>query len=159
MSAARAFLGALLWLDAPNALDACRHVEPETDLVDPRLIKLMAAIVRLAERGIAPDPVAVELDLRGSGDVTGAEQTKAAGLLLIDLYGQAVTAGSVSYYRSALLSESLRRRVAMAGERLTQAAETGSDDSLILTVLVELDGIKAVRDRRYRAGQRVEVSA
>ena len=159
MSAARAFLGCLLWLDAPNALEACRHVEPETDLVDPRLIKLMASIVRLAERGIAPDPVAVELDLRGSGEVTGAEQTKAAAMLLIDLYGQAVTAGSVGYYRSALLSESLRRRVVLAGQRLTQAAETGSDDALIPTVLAELDGIKAVRDRRYRAGRRIEMAA
>lgn len=159
MTADRAFVGCLLWLDAASAVDACQHVDPLADLVDPRLTKVFASVGRLAERGIAPDPLAVELDLRGSGDLSGGEQIKAAGLLLAELYGQAVSAGSVGYYRHALLSDSLRRRVALAGERLTQAAETGSDDALIPAVLAELDGIKSARDRRHWAGRRIEVAA
>jgi replicative DNA helicase len=143
----RAYIGALLWLPADSTGRMASLVGPE-DLADVQLRVALQLVRELAAAGVPPDPVAVLAHARAAGTVTTQHATKALAELLADLYGSVPTAASVNYYAACVLDDSLRRRCAVAGERIAQAAERSSLAALVGTVGAEVVQVHQMVARR-----------
>ncbi len=146
-----ALIGAVLRQShPPAALEVLDLVDPD-DLANPHLRLIAVYARRAAERGYAPDPVAVLGCSRADGAVTGADAIKHLSLLLADLYESCATPASARWYAVAALDDALRRRVAELSARLAQAADEESIGSLLALVESEASAVLAVADRRRAA--------
>lgn len=142
-----AFVGAVMSLPAPIALEALSFVRAE-DFADLRL-GLVADVSReLAGRGVDPHPAAVLAHIRAHALVTGVDAVRDLTRLLADVYGSAPTPAGWRFYAVAVLEESLRRRCAMLGARVGQAAEGEPLGSLLALVGHEVQAVREVQDRR-----------
>jgi replicative DNA helicase len=151
LDAEASFVGALMFLPAPTALDALSLVQAE-DFADPRLATIAEACRALAEQGVAPDPAAVLGHVRTCALVTGAEALRSLALLLTDLYGSVPTPASVRWYRRTFLEGAMRRRAQVLAERVAQAAEHDTIESLLALIVAEVQAVLAVQQRRSLAG-------
>jgi replicative DNA helicase len=147
LDAEAAFLGAVLHLPAPVALEALEPITAE-DFADPRLSILADVCRQLAVDGVAPDPVAVLAYVRRNAVMTGVEAVHGVTLLIDETYGGCPLPASVGWYRLAVLDAALRRRCAELAARIGQAADHDSLDSLIELVDAEASAVQALRNRR-----------
>jgi replicative DNA helicase len=142
-----AFVGSLLHLPARTAADALALVTPE-DFGDPQVAVIADVCHRLAASGIDPDPVAVLAYARRHGVLTGVDATRAAALLIAEVYAACPVPAAWRVYAAAVLDESLRRRCTVLATRVGQCAEGGSIDALLALIGTEIAEVRAVHQRR-----------
>ncbi|MCW2903375.1 MAG: hypothetical protein JWO67_5640 [Streptosporangiaceae bacterium] len=144
LTAEQAYVGALLWLDAPQAIAAHPWLTAE-DFADPQLAAVHTLAGALAAQGVAPDPAAVLALARASGMLTTAQSHRALGEQLIELYDHRATVpANVRFYAVNALTDTYRRRMTEMATRLAQIA--GHAD---------LDELNRVRDRETEHLQRL----
>jgi len=109
-------VGALLYSAPSDARDVLRHVR-DTDIECPALAAVLSPIHRLIASGSPHGPQLVLDELRRKGELKS---------LVADKLRAATTSGADStaarYYAGAVVAESLRRRIAAAGDALTVGA-------------------------------------
>ncbi|MDQ3455543.1 MAG: hypothetical protein M3513_08820 [Actinomycetota bacterium] len=145
----RAFLGSLLLMPARSAGRFAGLVEAD-DLEDPRLRVVHALAAELAAEGVAPDPVAVLARARTRATVTTAHAIREFAELLHTLYAECPLPVCVPYYIAATLDDALRRRCAVLGERIDQAAASSTLADLIRLVGEQVHAVLVLVDRRAR---------
>ena len=147
--AARALLGAALLSGATQVLDILQ----DGDLADERL-RVVAGVIRgMVGSGIPVDATTVFARARCTGTVTGRDAVQGLAVLLAELIGECPNPASAGWYAAAVLEDALRRRTAEAGERLTQAAEEESLESLLRLVDREHRAVRELADRRTAAAK------
>jgi replicative DNA helicase len=117
-------------------------------VADHRLRTVLAVARRLVADGVRPDPVLVLERARDDGDVTTAAGLGELSMCLLTLVDNVPVPASWPHYAQGTLIAALRRRIAEAGARLTQAAETESLDSLIALVDRETTAVRELAARR-----------
>ena len=142
-----AYVGAVLLVDLPTSRAALARVRDD-DVADRRLRLVLSVARRLVADGVQPDAVKVLVRARLDGDVVIPTAIGDLSMLLIDLVDRVPVPASWGYYAQAILDDALRRRVAEAGARLTQAAEGGSLDSLLELKDREDAAVRELVDRR-----------
>ncbi len=142
-----AYVGAVLSVNLPTAHVALGHVV-DGDVADHRLRTVLAVARRLVADGVRPDPVLVLERARDDGDVTTAAGLGELSMCLLTLVDNVPVPASWPHYAQGTLIAALRRRIAEAGARLTQAAETESLDSLIALVDRETTAVRELAARR-----------
>jgi replicative DNA helicase len=147
LDAEAAFVGALLHQSAAIASEALRLVVVE-DFADLRLSVLADVCRRLAEAGVAPDPVTVLAHVRRHAIVTGAEAIRGFSLLLFEIYRSVPVPSNWRHYLAAVLDTALRRRVQMMAARLGQATERDSLDSVLPLIDREVVAVVQVKKRQ-----------
>jgi replicative DNA helicase len=147
--AARALLGAALLSGATQVLDLLQ----DGDLADERL-RVVAGVIRgMGGSGIPVDATTVLARARSTGTVTRPAAVQGLAVLLAELIGECPNPASARWYAAAVLEDALRRRTAEAGERLIQAAEVESLESLLKLVDREYRAVRELADRRTAAGE------
>jgi DnaB-like helicase N terminal domain len=123
--AEQALLGAVLSDPAgqQHVLDLVRS----DDMHRPWHGQVLAAMRRLRERGILPAPVEVYDELKKNPDLP--RSVSHDGVPLIRLM-EAGHAGHASAYAAMLVESGIRRRLALAGSRMTEAAEDAVGEPL-----------------------------
>ena len=148
-AAEAAALGAIL-LSGRLAEQALPLLRPEHFAV-PWHRDVLAAAQRVLEARQPVDPITVHDALRRVGIVRlgGA----GAGIRLAELVEAPPTAGSGMHYVGIVLDHAARRRLAQAGDRLTQLAGNGSGDldELMRHAVRELACVRAAVDAHHRA--------
>ncbi len=141
-----AFLGAILHLPADRTRLLLADLELE-DFAVPQHRAVLVAARALATAGVAPDPIAIEGEMRRRGLEQSLTDDRNAAVFLFDLAVAAPHVTSAGHYRRIILEHRYRRRVQEAGERLAQAAR-----STALTDLAELvlDELRATQRHRQR---------
>lgn len=125
-----AVLGCLLNASLSVARDLVALLVSE-DFTEPRHRAVFDAVRLCVQEGTAPDPVVVLARLREQSEVVMDSASSSAGPFLVGLMQSAPSLGSGNHYAKAVLRDSFRRRVRQAGERLAQAAGSGSVDALL----------------------------
>jgi replicative DNA helicase len=120
----------------------------DDDFADHRLRGVLALARRVVDDGAPPEPGILLATARAAGDVTTPESTRDLAFLLADLAGAVTVVASWAYYLRAVVEDAVRRRVAEAGARFTQAAETESLDSLVALVDRESATVRELAARR-----------
>ncbi len=142
-----AFVGSLLHLPARTAADALALVTPE-DFGDPQVAVIADVCHRLAASGIDSDPVVVLAYIQRHAVVTGVDATRAAALLIAEVYAACPLPAAWPVYAAAVLDGSLRRRCTVLATRVGQAAAGDSLDTLLALVGTELAAVQGVQQRR-----------
>lgn len=112
LDAEQAAVGAMML--SPDAADAISEVLTEEDFYRPAHATVFAAIMRLADQGDRPDPVAVTRELDRTGDllrIGGAPYVHT-------LVEKPPTAANGAYYASIVAELSSRRRIIEAGVKI-----------------------------------------
>lgn len=109
-------IGALLF-STPGEVSGVLAFVVDGD-VDWPLQPILAAVRRLAARGVPPGPQLVADELRRSGKLD-----RQIGVALASATTAGASGTAARHYAAALVSESLRRRVESAGAALQTAAE------------------------------------
>ncbi|MCU1614803.1 MAG: hypothetical protein JWO98_2343 [Frankiales bacterium] len=129
-TAERAYVGALLWLDAPRATVAHPWLTAG-DFADPQLAAIHALIGALGAEDVAPDPAAVLTLSRASGMLTTEQSIRGLTDQLLELYDHRVTVpANIRYYAAGALADAYRRRTTEMATRLAQIADHADLDEL-----------------------------
>lgn len=142
-----ALLGALM-IGAPVEAKLVAMLTAD-DFTDPRGGVAYAAVAALVADGIHPDPAAVDGRLRRDGAL-GCFSNSSAAVWLLGLVELPIVAVSAGHYARTVVEHTWRRRVAEAGQRLTQAAGTESVDGLDHLIEREYAAVRAAAGRLSR---------
>jgi hypothetical protein len=122
--AEQALLGAVL-ADPAAQQHVLVLVEP-ADLHRPWHAQVLAAMRRVQKNGVLPGPAEVYAELRRDPDLP--ESVSADAVPLADLMEASPRTGHAPVYAAIVVESGIRRRLELAGTRLTQAAESGDLD-------------------------------
>jgi replicative DNA helicase len=95
------------------------------DDVDWPRVPIVAAVRRLASRGVPPSPQLVADELRRGGKLD-----RQIGVGLASATTAGASGSAARHYAAAVVAESLRRRVESAGAALQTAAEASAESDL-----------------------------
>jgi hypothetical protein len=146
-----ALIGAVLRQADPVAALGVLGLLNPADLADAHLQLIAVYARQAAERGYAPDPVAVTGCSLADGAVAGTDAIRYLSLLLADRYENYATPASARWYAVVTLDDALRCRVAEPSVRPGQAADEESIGSLLDLVMSQAGAVRAVADRRRAA--------
>lgn len=119
-----AVAGGVLWLDAGQALELLRHVQPD-DLQTPTYARILRVAGGLAALGSPPEPGLV-LERGRAGLSKYAEHQLA--VTIASLYSSAPTPSSIRWYAQIVVEHAVRREAQACAVRLAQAAEGSLED-------------------------------
>lgn len=148
----RALIGSLLHLPIADVRQV-RDCFERDDLDDPRLRTVVDLIDDCVRRDIRPDPVTVF----AAGQTTGivpAAGLNALGKLLQDVHADVPHPKWARMYATAVVEASVRRRIIATSQRLLQAADGDSWESVTDVARSECEAVLAAvarMDRRVTA--------
>ena len=137
------YLACLLHLDAPRVRHLEDLVTPD-DLASVVYAAVLGAVHALAAQGLDPVPGAVVAEL----ERTGAATRHRSAHVVAELYSTCTAPVMARWFGLRVLEAGLRRRVAEAGARLTQAADVESLDSLMALVEREIAAVRELAARQ-----------
>lgn len=139
-------LNALLWTPSETVARIAEHLD-EGDFYRPDFGAIFTVITRLARAGQAHTAALVATELQREA---GARSDYLRRALLDVIVGDA-RAHDAGHYALAVLSQAYRRGYAIAAARLTQIAETVTEDELFEHMCVLGRERRTARDRLHTA--------
>ena len=128
VEAEQSVLGSMLL--SKDAIMEVAEVITSADYYQPKHETIHTAVVELASRGEAADPVTVAGELRKRGDL----ERIGGAPYLATLIGAVPTAANATYYARLVRDQALKRRLVSAGTRIVQLgyAQDGADADLVV---------------------------
>jgi replicative DNA helicase len=115
------------------------------DMYRPYHGQVLAAMLRLRDRGVVPGPLAVHEELARDPDLP--EQVARDGARLAGLMGAAPQPRHAPSYAGIVVEERIRDQVHLAGSRLAQAADRGNIESAMAAARRARQQLEACRAR------------